>query len=487
MARRKLPSIWHYELLADILAIITAYFATLLIRFHSEAGVRLFRFLNNTLRLGDTSAYSSQYQEFYIANAPRILFILISTICVIYALRNAYSGIRFIRQRPLGWQIFVSNAIALGLFYAYFYLTRNQFHPRSFFLVVIAMNVVVTTLFRSMLNQILQDLRTRGKLPEIRAVLVGNTEEAGFIATLIREMRPHGIQLCTTIPTRGVLFPEVLRHTEEVCRKEEPSLVIVADNGLTIPEIMQVLELGALLDSSVKVLSNKFHVLVNHAHIDVDMIHVDPLVHFDAPSYHARYGRASRLLSMFTAGFLLMLFLPLLLLIGLLIKATSRGPVFFVQERIGVNRVPFRMYKFRTMFDRAEEMQAQIEEFNESGAGLFKMKKDPRVTPVGRWLRRFSLDELPQFINIVRGEMSFVGPRPLPRRDFENYYEEWHYSRHSGMPGVTCLWQVSGRSDIDFHNMCILDIYYLSNHNWILDLQILLRTIRVVLFAKGAY
>ena len=162
-------------------------------------------------------------------------------------------------------------------------------------------------------------------------------------------------------------------------------------------------------------------------------------------------------------------------------------PALFVQERMGVNRKPFRMFKFRTMYDRAEEMRAQIEEFNESSGGLFKIRMDPRITPVGRFLRRFSLDEVPQLLNVVRGEMVLVGPRPLPRRDFENYYEEWHYSRHQGMPGLTCLWQVSGRSDLDFHNMCILDVYYLRNQGWLMDLKILLKTIWVVLFARGAY
>jgi len=174
-------------------------------------------------------------------------------------------------------------------------------------------------------------------------------------------------------------------------------------------------------------------------------------------------------------------------LIALLVKLTSRGPVFFVQERIGVNRKPFNMVKFRTMYHRSDEMQAQLEEFNESGTALFKIRQDPRITPVGRLLRRFSLDELPQLLNVVMGDMVFVGPRPLPRRDFEGYYERWHYSRHGGMPGLTCLWQVSGRSDLDFHNMCVLDIYYLRNRNWILDLVILLRTVWVVLFARGAY
>ena len=139
------------------------------------------------------------------------------------------------------------------------------------------------------------------------------------------------------------------------------------------------------------------------------------------------------------------------------------------------------------MHDRADELVAQLEEFNESGHGLFKMKEDPRTTGIGKLLRRFSLDELPQLINVLRGDMSIIGPRPLPRRDFEGYYENWHYSRHEGIPGITCLWQVSGRSDLDFHNMCILDVYYLRNRNWALNLKILFRTVQAVLFARGAY
>jgi lipopolysaccharide/colanic/teichoic acid biosynthesis glycosyltransferase len=217
------------------------------------------------------------------------------------------------------------------------------------------------------------------------------------------------------------------------------------------------------------------------------MVHGYPLVHFEAPSPDWSASPVRKALTRAGGLAILTLALPLMGLIALLIRLTSPGPVLFVQERIGVNRKPFRMCKFRTMHDRAAELQAQVEEFNESGRGLFKIRKDPRVTPVGRFLRRFSLDELPQLLNVIRGEMALVGPRPLPRRDFENYYEEWHYSRHTGMPGLTCLWQVSGRSEIDFHNMCILDLYYLRNRGPVLDLKILLRTAWVVLFARGAY
>jgi lipopolysaccharide/colanic/teichoic acid biosynthesis glycosyltransferase len=237
----------------------------------------------------------------------------------------------------------------------------------------------------------------------------------------------------------------------------------------------------------VKVLSDKLGVLVNEAGMPSDFFFETPFVHFAVPSLNGLSVRARCVLSRLASATGFILVAPLFLLIAVLVKLTSPGPIFFVQERMGVNRKPFLMYKFRTMYDRAEELQAQVEEFNESGEGLFKIKRDPRVTPVGRFLRRFSLDELPQLINVVRGEMTLVGPRPLPRRDYENYYEEWHYTRHSGLPGLTCLWQVSGRSDISFHNMCILDDYYLRNQNAMLDLKILLRTCGVVLFARGAY
>jgi lipopolysaccharide/colanic/teichoic acid biosynthesis glycosyltransferase len=282
-------------------------------------------------------------------------------------------------------------------------------------------------------------------------------------------------------------FDDWISQLEARARELDVDMIISVDASLSVSRIMRLLALGERLDLPVKVLSDKLDVLVTRAGIPADIVHRFPLLHFPSPSEAGMFGWVRWLLSKSGALLLGITTLPLMLLSALLIKATSKGPAFFIQTRIGVNRKPFRMFKFRTMYDRSDEIQAQVEEFNESAKGLFKIKKDPRVTPVGRFLRRFSLDELPQLINVLRGEMLLVGPRPLPRRDFENYYEEWHYSRHGGMPGLTCLWQVSGRSDLDFHDMCILDIYYLRNRSWILDVEILIRTFWVVLFARGAY
>ncbi|MDA1045135.1 MAG: sugar transferase, partial [Verrucomicrobia bacterium] len=183
----------------------------------------------------------------------------------------------------------------------------------------------------------------------------------------------------------------------------------------------------------------------------------------------------------------LLVFAPLFLAIALGIKVSSKGQVFYLQERIGKGGKPFRMIKFRTMVSNADQDLSEMLALNESYGGLFKIRCDPRVTKLGRFLRRYSLDELPQLINVVRGEMTLVGPRPLPRSDHEHFSEKWHSGRQDGMPGLTCLWQISGRSDLDFHSMCILDVFYLRNQNWVMDLKIVLRTFSVVLFAEGAY
>jgi lipopolysaccharide/colanic/teichoic acid biosynthesis glycosyltransferase len=325
-------------------------------------------------------------------------------------------------------------------------------------------------------------------LDVVRTLLVGACPEAQFLKEYIDLTHPHGVNILEHLTREkkdsfDVFLDKVARSAGDL----DVDMVIIAEKGLTITQIMEILELADILGIPLKVLSDKLDVIVKQAGMPVDLIRGIPLVHFEALPVEGWLQRTGGMIRMIVAFIVALILMPLLLFIAILIKVTSKGPVFFTQERIGINRAPFVMYKFRTMYDKADEMQGQLEEFNESGSGLFKIREDPRVTSVGRFLRRFSLDEVPQLINVIRGEMGFVGPRPLPRRDFKNYYEQWHYSRHGGLPGLTCLWQVSGRSDLDFHNMCILDVYYLHNRSCILNLKILLRTLMVVVFSKGAY
>jgi exopolysaccharide biosynthesis polyprenyl glycosylphosphotransferase len=185
------------------------------------------------------------------------------------------------------------------------------------------------------------------------------------------------------------------------------------------------------------------------------------------------------------SALLLVILSPLILALAALIKLTSHGPVFFVDERIGVGQRPFRFYKFRTMVNNARDVQGELEELNEAGGVLFKVRDDPRVTRVGGVLRRLSLDELPQLFNVLKGDMSLVGPRPLPLRDCE-LMGTWHRRRHVMLPGITGLWQVSGRSDLSFDDMVRLDLQYMETWSLKSDLHILWRTTGAVLHSRGA-
>jgi len=183
---------------------------------------------------------------------------------------------------------------------------------------------------------------------------------------------------------------------------------------------------------------------------------------------------------------LILLLAPVLLIVAALIKLSSKGPIFFRQKRLGLNKRVFSIYKFRSMVPNAEEMITALEELNEVSGPVFKIKNDPRITPIGKFMRRTSIDELPQLLNILKGEMSLVGPRPLPVRDYEGFNQDWQLRRFSVRPGITCLWQVNGRSAIPFEQWMRLDLQYMDEWSLWLDLKILARTIPAVLTGSGA-
>lgn len=193
-----------------------------------------------------------------------------------------------------------------------------------------------------------------------------------------------------------------------------------------------------------------------------------------------------RLLDVAVSLVFLIILGPLLLAIAILIKFDSPGPVFFVQERVGLSKRKFRMYKFRSMVPDAAGMQAQLEDLNEVAAPAFKIKKDPRVTRIGRFLRRASLDELPQLFNVLTGDMSLVGPRPVALRDYQGFDQDWQRRRFSVRPGITCLWQIKGRSSIPFDKWMELDMEYIDQWSLGLDFKILAKTIPAVVKGTGA-
>ena len=181
----------------------------------------------------------------------------------------------------------------------------------------------------------------------------------------------------------------------------------------------------------------------------------------------------------------LILLSPFFLLIGVLIKAGSRGPVFFTQERIGLRGRKFKMYKFRTMIDDAELQRKRLQSMNEADGPVFKIKEDPRVTPIGRFLRRTGIDEFPQLLNVIKGEMSLVGPRPPLEREVKQY-ERWQLRRLSVKPGITCSWQIiPDRHNLSFEEWMELDLTYIDNWNLRKDLALFFRSVRRFFMAGG--
>lgn len=193
-----------------------------------------------------------------------------------------------------------------------------------------------------------------------------------------------------------------------------------------------------------------------------------------------------RVVDLIASSVLLVALAPLFLATAMLVLAESPGPILFSQERLGLNKRRFRMYKFRTMVADAERKQAELESLNEADGPVFKIKNDPRITRIGKILRKFSIDELPQLVNVLRGDMSLVGPRPLPVRDYEGFEQDWQRRRFSVRPGLTCLWQINGRSGVSFQHWMDLDLRYIDDWSLWLDLEILVKTIPAILRGTGA-
>jgi exopolysaccharide biosynthesis polyprenyl glycosylphosphotransferase len=235
---------------------------------------------------------------------------------------------------------------------------------------------------------------------------------------------------------------------------------------------------------TVRVLTNIFE--LKFAHSSPEELEEESIITHSTGWVEGWPVFAKRVLDIMISTTAIILLWPVLVVVCILVKLTSPGPVLFVQKRLGLNKRPFDLYKFRTMVMDAEEQMRQIEHLNEASGPVFKMKNDPRVTTIGRFLRKTSIDELPQLFNVLKSEMSLVGPRPLPARDYNGFDQDWPRRRFSVRPGVTCLWQIRGRSSIPFQQWMELDLQYIDKWSLWLDFQILMRTIPAVFKGSGA-
>jgi exopolysaccharide biosynthesis polyprenyl glycosylphosphotransferase len=294
-----------------------------------------------------------------------------------------------------------------------------------------------------------------------------------FVGALAPE--PDGIEL----PILGDL-----RALSRVLATHRVDEVILADSEFGERELLETVEQAHRRGIKVRIAPKTTELLVQRAdYIPGQSV---PLFEVRSPVFAGGEWILKRTFDIVVSAFVLVAGLPLWLLIAAGVTLTTPGPVIYRDRRIGLGESEFDMLKFRTMYADSAEHQPYLEQANEASGALFKIRRDPRVTPFGMILRRFSLDEVPQLLNVLRGQMSLVGPRPLPLRDYEQL-ADWHRKRYNVLPGITGLWQISGRSNLGFDDLVRLDFYYLENWSLLMDVAILFKTIPAVLAGRGAY
>ena len=321
-----------------------------------------------------------------------------------------------------------------------------------------------------------------------RVVLVGESESLGRLRRALGASRGGlGYEFVGAVSDRAPPGLRLLGSRDELSRVLEdarPDEVILAEADFDEDTVLEIVGQAHRQGIKVRLAPDATELLVQRGEYVPGQ--GAPLFELRPPVLTGWDWAVKRAFDLVVAGIVLVIGLPLWLAIAAAIKLDSRGPVLFRDRRVGVGEREFAMLKFRTMIANAAELQAQLEASNEAEGALFKIRDDPRVTRVGRFLRRFSLDEIPQIWNVLRGEMSLVGPRPLPLRDYR-LLEDWHRRRYAVLPGMTGLWQISGRSGLTFDDLVRLDFTYLENWSIWLDISILVKTIPAVFARRGAY
>jgi exopolysaccharide biosynthesis polyprenyl glycosylphosphotransferase len=322
-----------------------------------------------------------------------------------------------------------------------------------------------------------------------RALLVGSGKHIEAVADALAGRSHTPVDLVGYIslkprPQNGLRSLGQLVELPNILARERIQEVIIADPDFPQEQAVELVDQCHQRGVSVHIAPSTMEILFKRAEfVPGESV---PLFTLRPPVFEGIDFAVKRTFDLVLSTVLLVLLSPILLASALAVKLSSRGPVIYYSIRPGMAGRPFHCLKFRTMRVHDDQVQIDLEALNEASGALFKIRHDPRLTSVGRLLRRFSLDELPQLVNVIRGEMSLVGPRPLPMRDFERL-EDWHKKRYLVLPGITGLWQVSGRAELDFDDLVRLDFLYLERWSVFLDLVIMLKTIPAVFSRRGAF
>ena len=404
---------------------------------------------------------------------PSPFWIFVSTTILLFANAGLYRHTHRTKNYAKAGQL-VSQIYLFSLVVTYFYNPHLDL-PRSLFFTAWVSSVIFVVTARATTNMLLCRYERKKKL--VTVFLVANADRLRLLSRLL-EKRSHckvvGVAISATANSATTFKSIMEARPQEVVAESLP------DAELSSSLFWRLRSVGVplrLLPSSREMAYRRG---IPEIFSFLPTLRVEPLF---LPGWDYR---AKRVLDLFVSIVGIFACLPLFAGISIAIKTSSPGPVFFKQERTGLHGKVFHVWKFRTMVTNAPQLQQQLESANSSEV-LFKVRNDPRIIPIGHFLRRTSLDELPQLFNVISGQMSLVGPRPLPLRDTDRF-ETWHHIRHQVLPGITGLWQISGRSDIeDFDDAARLDLHYIDNWSLSFDLEILLETIKIVCLGKGAY
>ena len=382
--------------------------------------------------------------------------------------------------------IFVGVSAGIMLVVLWIFLSRSFFFSRLIIVYTWFLAIVFVTVGRRLIRG-LQRYLYRYKIGVRRVAVLGDNGISEIIAGQIHGDRKLGYQLVGMITIKNnckklkdFRYLGLFSDLKDIIGKYRLDEVIITDTALPEKQILKIVEICKLKNVLLKVVPNLFKIISSN--IDFTTFAGAPIIEYKRTSLDGWGKIAKRAFDLIFASVVLILALPLNLVIALIIKLDSKGSVLFRQERVGAEG-NFNFYKFRSMYDGAEK---EHNKYMKKYGNMFKLKEDPRTTRFGKFLRRTSLDELPQFINVLKGEMSIVGPRP-PMPVEVRQYSDWQKQRLGIKPGITGLWQVSGRSDISFDEWVRLDVYYIENWNPWLDLQIILRTFVAIFKKRGAY
>jgi len=411
-------------------------------------------------------------------------FLILVTLLV-FAQGNLYAE----RERRPGMGRVVSSLLLVVLIGLAFGLgTGHRFSTYGLAPTAFVLTAILISLLRGSYDSLTGNLLRRAGVRR-RALLVGTGGHLSHLHEMLGRGR-RGIDYefvgALAPEQNGIDLPLLgdLKALPRVLATHRIDEVIFADSEFSERELLETVEQAHRRGVKVRIAPKTTELLVQRA--DYVPGQSVPLFEVRSPVFAGGEWVLKRTFDLTVSVIVLVAGLPLWLLTAAAVTLTSPGPVLYRDRRIGLGEREFDMLKFRTMYADAAEHQAYLERENEASGPLFKMRRDPRVTPVGGLLRRFSLDEVPQLFNVLRGEMSLVGPRPLPLRDYAQL-EDWHRKRYNVLPGVTGLWQISGRSNLSFDDLVRLDFYYLENWSLWMDISILVKTIPAVLKGRGAY